>query len=76
MKKKLKIQTDDEKLQQKDFAKYLGVYFDNNPKLEKHIETWQISRYIKNWSVARNFLGQGRFLIIRAQIFCSCESQS
>ena len=44
MKKKLKIQTEDEKLQQKDFAKYLGVYFDNNPKLEKHTETWQISR--------------------------------
>ena len=38
MKKKTEIQTEDEKLQ-KDFAKYLGVYFDNNPKLEKHTET-------------------------------------
>ena len=27
---KLTIQIRDEKLQQKDFAKYLGVYFDNN----------------------------------------------
>ena len=36
------IQIEDEKLQQKDFAKYLGVYFDNNLSWKKHIEMTNI----------------------------------
>ena len=32
----LTIQIGDEKLQQKDFAKYLGVYFDDNLSWKKH----------------------------------------
>ena len=40
--KKLTIQIGDEKLQQKDFAKCLGVYFDNNFRWKKHIEMTNI----------------------------------
>ena len=36
------IQTEDEKLQQKDFAKYLGVYFDNKLSWKKHTEKTNI----------------------------------
>ena len=36
------IQIEDEKLQQKDFAKYLGVYFDNNLSWKKNIEMTNI----------------------------------
>ena len=34
----LTIQIEDEKPQQEDFAKYLGVYFDNNLSWKKYIE--------------------------------------
>ena len=36
------IQIEDEKPQQGDFAKYLGVYFDNNLSWKKHIEMTNI----------------------------------
>ena len=36
------IQIEDEKLQQKDFAKYLVVYFDNNLSWKKHVEMTNI----------------------------------
>ena len=39
---KLTIQTEEEKLQQEDFAKYLGVYFDNNLSWKKYIEMTNI----------------------------------
>ena len=36
------IQIEDEKLYQKDFAKYFGVYFDNNLSWKKDIEMTNI----------------------------------
>ena len=37
------VQIGDDKLLEKDFAKYLGVYFDNNLSWKKHIEVTNIA---------------------------------
>ena len=52
---KLTIQTEDEKLQQKHIAKYLGAYFDNN--LSRKIKTyWEMTNFNKwkTWITEEN----------------------